>query len=106
MPAASTQTHMIDLSQSGSFVDFDVSRFSSYSVEAIGNDRWGSAVVEVKLAVGYQPRSYGVAKTIDTSTSRHNNIACDQDDSVRLEVTTADSSKGFARVVVFGKETQ
>ena len=106
MPSSDEKTLMLDLSQSGAFVEFDVRRFSSYSVEAIGNDRWGSAVAEIKLVVGHQARGYTVAKTLDTSTSRHNNIACDQDSTVRVAVTTPDATKGFARIVVFGKETQ
>ena len=107
MPFSFDQTFAIDLSLKGDFVEIDLSRVAEFSVEPIGNDRWGSAVIEIKpVGAGSQPRSYGTAKTIDSATAAgtHNAIDASQDQAVRLVVTTADT-KAHGYVAVSGKET-
>jgi len=107
MPYSFDKTFSLDLSMQGDFVEIDLSRVTEYSVEPLGNDRWGSAVVEIMpVGAGGQPRSYGTAKEITSATTpgTHNAIDASQDQAVRLVVTTADT-KAHGFTAVSGKET-
>jgi hypothetical protein len=108
MPHAINHTAVLDLSNKGSYEDVDVSRVNEISAAGLDNANWGSAVIEVAKLYGGQSVSFSTAATIDTSTNtkREGLDVSAGVNTVRVSVTTADSSAGHGRVLLTGKETQ
>jgi len=90
----------IDLSAAGNCTYVSTAGVSQWSVAAMDNAEWGSAVVKVSRATGGVAVDYPASKTLTSTDGTAEDLDASADEGIVFTVTTAGS--GFGRVAISG----